>query len=164
MKKTLVLLFAASLAVPALALTNKDSDSPPLALSGKTRGTLRTWVQTAVRHLLNFGHETPLNEAQRSQVSSVIEKYRPQVHDLMERGRDTRRGFEEVVKKEGPESARARQSAEGVADVARDRALLMAKIGSEIRPLLTPAQQQHLEEMRTELRALMDSALAANNL
>lgn len=164
MKKTFILLLAAVVAMPVLAQTNHQHDNHPSALPEKARGHILTLARTAVRHLLNFRHETPLDDTQRAQVSAVLQKHRPQVHALMKRGRDARRSFEETVKKGGPDSAAARQSAEQMAGVTRDRALLTAKIGSEVRPLLTSGQQRHLEQMRSELLGLVDSALAEKKL
>lgn len=55
--------------------------------------------------------------------------------------------------------AATRSAAEKLGDVTRDRALLIAKIGAEVRPLLTPEQQKHIEAARGELESLVDAAL-----
>lgn len=64
----------------------------------------------------------------------------------------------EAAKKDA-NSAATRSAAEKLGDVTRDRALLIAKIGAEVRPLLTPEQQKHIEAARGELESLVDAAL-----
>jgi len=164
MKKTLIILAAALVALPALALPNGGLLKDTGLLPEGSRSRLRGIVQTAVRHLLNFREETPLSADQRSQVGAILKQHGTEIRELMKRGRDARRSFEEIARKGSPDSAVTREAAGKLADVTRDRALLMAKVGGQVRPLLTPDQQKRLETARTEIHDLIDAALAEKNL
>jgi len=111
-----------------------------------------------VRHVLNFRKESPLSAEQRASVQKILESHRDEICAQMTQGRDARRAMADAAKKDA-NSAATRAAAEKIGDVTRDRALLIAKIGAEVRPLLTPQQQKHIETARGELESLVDAAL-----
>lgn len=127
-------------------------------LPEKHGSAVREIVRTAVRHFLNFRKETPLSAEQRASVTKILESHRDEIRAQMTKGRDARRAMAEAAKKDA-NSAATRAAAEKLGDVTRDRALLIAKIGAEVRPLLTPEQQKHIEAARGELESLVDAAL-----
>jgi Spy/CpxP family protein refolding chaperone len=135
------------------------SSSSETALPEKHASSLREIARTAVRHLLNFRKETPLSAEQRASVTKILETHREEIRAQMTTGRDARRAMAEAAKKDA-NSAATRAAAEKLGDVTRDRALLIAKIGAEVRPLLTPEQQKHIETARGELESLVDAALS----
>lgn len=166
MKKTLIILAITIVAMPALALPKigslkgAEAGLPPEAVRHHLRGI----VQTVMRHALNFRQETPLTSEQREKIGIVLTKHREEVRSLMQRGKEARFGFEEVARTSGPDSAATREAAEKLADIARDRALMTARIGSEMRPLLTEGQQKSLANARAEIHDLVDAAMAKKNL
>ena len=127
-------------------------------LPEKHGSAMREIVRAAVRHFLNFRKETPLSAEQRASVAKILELHRDEIRAQMTQGRDARRAMAEAAKKDA-NSAATRSAAEKLGDVTRDRALLIAKIGAEVRPLLTPEQQKHIEAARGELESLVDAAL-----
>lgn len=161
MKKTLLTLIVAALAIPALALPKLGAmrDFGEGLIPEAARGSIREVVQTAARHFLNFRQETPLSDEQRQKIVSIMETHRTEIHGLATRGRDARRACADSVKAQGSESSATREAAAKIGEVARDRALLMAKIGGEVRPLLTADQQKRLEAARDEIEGLVDEAL-----
>ena len=134
------------------------ASSSDTLLPEKHGSAIREIVRTAVRHVVNFRKETPLTAEQRASVAKILETHREEIRTQMTKGRDARRAMAEAAKKDA-NSAATRAAAEKLGDLTRDRALLIAKIGSEVRPLLTPEQQKHIETARGELESLVDAAL-----
>ncbi|MGC4016240.1 MAG: hypothetical protein QM755_17215 [Luteolibacter sp.] len=64
----------------------------------------------------------------------------------------------EAASSHGAESAEAKAAASHIGDVARDRALLVARIASEIKPLLTADQIGKLQSARSEIEEMIDQA------
>jgi hypothetical protein len=65
-----------------------------------------------------------------------------------------------VAEAQGADAAATRAAAEKLGTVARDGALLAARILGEVRPLLTPDQVSRIQSARTELESLIDNTLA----
>ncbi len=122
---------------------------------------MREIGQAGLRHLLNFRKETPLTADQKKEVASVLESHRDDIRAQMESSRDARRNMEAAVKEHGPDAPEASQAADQIGQIARDRALLTARILSEVRPLLTPEQLDRIEDAREELQSMVDEALMA---
>lgn len=134
------------------------ASSSDTLLPEKHGSAIREIVRTAVRHVLNFRKETPLTAEQRASVSKILESHRDEIRAQMNQGREARRTITEAAKKDANSTA-TRAAAEKLGDVTRDRAMLIAKIGAEVRPLLTAEQQKHIETARGELESLVDAAL-----
>jgi len=134
------------------------ASSSDTLLPEKHGSAVREIVRTAVRHFLNFRKETPLSAEQRASVTKILESHRDEIRAQMTQGSDARRAMAEAAKKDA-NSAATRAAAEKLGDVTRDRALLIAKIGAEVRPLLTSEQQKHIETARGELESLVDAAM-----
>ncbi len=152
-------------AIPALAKASAENsvagvfgeDFNP----GQGHGKFREVIRTAMRHLLNFRHETPLTAEQKQKARSVMESHRSEIHTQMEKGRDARRAMFHAVTASGPDAAATKEAADKIGNAARDRALLMAKVASEIKPLLTAEQLKRVEAARTEIESEVDAAIAA---
>jgi len=159
MKKiTITILSCACIAATAVAGNNafSGSDDSP-GLPGKP---LRTILSTVVRELLDFRHDTPLSAGQKSQIAAILETHRAEIHTQMEHARDARRAMLDAVNAAGASSPAATDAAAKIGDAARDRALLTARIGSEIKPLLTPEQQSRLQNAIKDVESTVDSVLA----
>jgi len=163
MEKILLTLAVAALTLPALAFPKLGGmrDLGEGILPESTRDSIREVVRTVARHALNFRKETPLSDEQREKLAAVLEPHRAEARAIIERGREVRKTYAEVVKQHGPDSAQAREAAEKIGTLARDRALLIARIGMEAKPLLTAEQQDRLDAARQEVESLVDTALAA---
>ena len=157
-KLTLLLLavFGLVTAVPAMAF-GRSADIGEGIIPDQTRSSIREIVRTAVRHFLNFRKQTPLSEEQKAAISKILAEHREEIHAQINQGRSARHAMEAAVKENGSTKA----AAEKIGDAARDRALLMARIGVQVRPLLTTEQQEQLEAARTEIEGLVDGALAS---
>lgn len=163
MKKILLTLAIATLALPVLALPKLYAMQSLGAglLPEAPRDALRELARKLARHALNFRDETPLTKEQKQKLAEVMKTHRSEIKAVMERGRDSRRAYEQVVKSHGPESSQTREAAEKIGAVARDRALLMGRILSQAKPLLTAEQQQRVDTARLEIESLLDSALSS---
>ena len=163
MKKFILILSLAALSLPALALPKIGAmrDLGEGILPDATRESVREVVRTAARHLLNFRKETQLSDEQRQQLKTVLETHRPETRALVERGREARKAYAAAVKAHGPEASQTREAAQKLGDLARDRALLMARVAVEVRPLLTDDQIKRLETARAEIETLVDEAMSA---
>lgn len=163
----LVLGAAGFTAIPALAKASSETGVAGVLgedfLPGQGHGKFREVIRTAMRNLMNFRHETPLSTEQKQKARSVIESHRSEIHAQLEKGRDARRTMLGLMKTSGPDDAATREAADKIGNAARDRALLIAKVASEIRPLLTPEQLKRIETARTEIESQVDVAIAASS-
>jgi Spy/CpxP family protein refolding chaperone len=153
---TLLAVFGLVTAVPAMAF-GRSADIGEGIIPDQTRSSIREIVRTAVRHFLNFRKQTPLSEEQKAAIGKILAENREEIRAQINQGRSARHAMEAAVKENGSTKA----AAEKIGDAARDRALLMARIGAQVRPLLTPAQQKQLEDARAEIEGLVDGALAS---
>ncbi|MHB1081701.1 MAG: Spy/CpxP family protein refolding chaperone [Prosthecobacter sp.] len=153
---SLLAVFGLATAIPAMAF-GRSADIGEGIIPDQTRSSIREIVRTAVRHFLNFRKQTPLNEEQEAAISKILAEHREEIRAQINQGRAARHAMETAVKENGGTKA----AAEKIGDAARDRALLMARIGAQVRPLLTPEQQKRLEEARGEIEGLIDGALAS---
>lgn len=153
---SLLAVFSLATAIPAMAF-GRSADIGEGIIPDQTRSSIREIVRTAVRHFLNFRKQTPLSEEQKTAISRILAEHRAEIHAQISEGRSARQAMEAAVKENGNTKA----AAEKIGAAARDRALLMARIGAQVRPLLTPEQQKHLEEARSEMDGLVDGALAS---
>ncbi len=153
---TLLAVFGLVTAVPAMAF-GRSADIGEGIIPDQTRSSIREIVRTAVRHFLNFRKQTPLSEEQKAAIAKILAENREEIRAQINQGRSARHAMEAAVNENGSTKA----AAEKIGDAARDRALLMARIGAQVRPLLTPAQQKQLEDARAEIEGLVDGALAS---
>ncbi len=153
---TLLAVFGLVTAVPAMAF-GRSAEIGEGIIPDQTRSSIREIVRTAVRHFLNFRKQTPLSEEQKAAIAKILAENREEIRAQINQGRSARHAMEAAVKENGSTKA----AAEKIGDAARDRALLMARIGSQVRPLLIPAQQKQLEDARAEIEGLVDGALAS---
>lgn len=161
MKSTLILLAVIGLAAasPAMAL-GLNADIGAGIVPAETRSSIREVIRTAVRHFLNFRKETPLSDEQKTAIAKILEEHRPEIQAQLTQGRDARRAMEAAAK-ENATSPATMAAAEKIGSIARDRALLMARIRAQVRPLLTDEQQKQIESARGEIESLVDAAFAS---
>ncbi len=161
--KTLILSLIAVLglaaAVPAIAV-GRASDIGAGIVPEQTRSSIREIVRAAVRNFLDFRKETPLSDEQKTAISKIMSEHRTEIQAQIAKGRDARRAMATAAK-ENADSPSTKSAAEKIGDLARDRALLAARISAEVRPLLTPEQQKQIESARKEIESLVDAAFAA---
>jgi protein CpxP len=96
-----------------------------------------------------------LTDAQRTQVRQLVEQHRAEGRPLMERLRaaaDAQRQAMEVVP---ADEGRIRTAMEELARVQADLAVQRARLQSEIVALLTPEQQERLQQLRAGRAARM---------
>jgi Spy/CpxP family protein refolding chaperone len=153
---SLLAVFGLAAAIPAMAF-GRSADIGEGIIPDQTRFSIREIVRTAVRHFLNFRKQTPLSEEQKTVINKILVEHRDEIRAQINQGRAARHTMEAAVKENGSTKA----AAEKIGDAARDRALLMARIGMQIRPLLNPELQKRLEEARSEIDDLVDGAFAS---
>jgi len=155
--KTLLLTFAAIFTLCIFAIAPAANAARPFKgmLSSEADGPFKEIRLTAVRHLLNFRKETPLTDEQKSQVKEIFRTHRSEIKTQFEKSREARQLMQKTVKEKGADDVATKAAAQAIGDAARERALLAAKISSEIRPLLTAAQQERLEAARAEIDPLL---------
>lgn len=151
MKKIILTALAAFTVLAAGTLANPSQAQPE-----NTRGVVRELVQ----ELLNFRKEAGLTDAQRTQVKDIMKSHKDEIRTQFMSGRDARRSMQQAVEAGGPESTGAQQAADSIAAVARSRALLIAKITSEIRPVLTADQLKLAQTTRERIEEIVDERVA----
>ncbi|GEM_PF-4236878 len=104
-----------------------------------------------------FG-DTPLSPEQKEKVRAIFKAHRAELRTVREKTEAAHLALTEATK--GADSAAVASAAARVGDAARDRALLHARIASEIRPLLTPEQIKSLDAFRAEPRHRARAAAA----
>jgi len=122
---------------PVMAVDTGGANAPGVPAESFGAGQKMREIFRSVRGCFQaFRRETPLSAEQKQKVREVLASHRSEIRAQWEKGREARRALEAATKTSGPDSQATRQAAEKVGEAVRDRALLKAKIGSEIRPLL----------------------------
>lgn len=138
----------------ALATAALVSQSPAQPENG------RGMVREVVRELLNLREEINLTDEQRAAIKGVVKSHKDEIGTQFKSGRDARRSMRQAVEAGGPDSAEALAAADAIAAAARSRALLVARITSEIRPILTPDQLKLAHDARERIEEMIDERLA----
>lgn len=94
-----------------------------------------------------------LSVDQRAQVRGILDRHRSTVRDEREALRAVRRAQFEAVHAAAFDEERIRAAAADTARAQVDLVVTRARIASEMRALLTPAQRQELDGMLSEARA-----------
>lgn len=105
---------------------------------------VREVVRTVVRNLMDFRKETPLSDEQKTRIREVVQTYHSDMRQQAETGKAAREAFRKAAA-ESPDSKETLAAAEAIGNAARDQALLAARIRAEVRPILTPEQQDSIE-------------------
>ena len=91
-----------------------------------------------------------LTEAQKGQISDILNKYQAQQEDAWEKMQEVRDIMEPVLTASEFNEANIRQACEQVSPTIQNVVVLKAKIMNEIRGVLTAEQIKVLEEKRSE--------------
>ena len=157
MKKITLSLFALlSVAGASVMAVNTGADIGEGMVSTQTRASVGEIVRTAVRHFLNFRKETPLSDTQKTAISKVFEEHRAEIQAQFTQGRDARRAMAAAAK-EDANGAPTKAAAEKIGNVARDRALLIARVGAQVKALLTESQHKRIDTARAEIETLIET-------
>lgn len=151
MKKLTAIIACASIAFAV----NKTHAEP-----GMLRERGRELVRTIAMDLLDFRSKAGITDEQKSQIKEIVQSHKPEIVAQLQKGKDARRAMQAAVEATGPESTEALKAADGVADAARSRALLTAKVMSEIRPVLTPEQLSLAKSTRDQIEAVVDACFS----
>jgi Spy/CpxP family protein refolding chaperone len=96
-----------------------------------------------------------LTEAQKTQVASVLMKYREEQKTLVDKMIAARENVFEAVHASEFNEAAVRQASRELASAGEEFAVLKARISSEIRPILTAEQIQQIEDQKAEKKERM---------
>ena len=89
-----------------------------------------------------------LTRSQKSQIRQVLMGHKDEIKTQRAAGIEARQALKTATATHGPDSKETNAAADGIAAVAKSRALLVATIFSEVRPILTPEQIKTLESAR----------------
>ncbi len=149
MKKFLIIALTAAVCITPI-------HSQPENVAEGARGLVRE----VVRELLDLRKEAALSEDQRTQIKGILKSHKSEIAAQFKAGSAARHAMQDAVEAKGPESAQALKAADGIAATARSRALLIAKIATEIRPVLTPEQQKLAKATRDRIEEMIDTRIA----
>jgi Spy/CpxP family protein refolding chaperone len=91
-----------------------------------------------------------LTEAQRQQIRQLTERHRTDVRPLLERLRSAASAQQQAMNAVPVDEGRVRAAVEDLARVQADVAVQQARFQSDIFTLLTPEQQQRVQQLRAE--------------
>ena len=91
-----------------------------------------------------------LSDEQKAQVKAVLDKYQPEREALRGKVREARQGFRAAVEIDQFNETEVRQAFQEMVPLLEERAVLQAKIASELRSILTEEQRDRLAEKKAE--------------
>ena len=94
-----------------------------------------------------------LTDAQREQVRQLTQQQREQTRALLERARAAREAQRQAVEAIPFNEPQVRAALQALAEVQTELAVQQARIQSDVYALLTPEQQQRLQQVRAEREA-----------
>lgn len=144
-------------AATAWALPASTSSTLDLLVAGTPLGagagnTLEArWFDRAASRL-------QLTETQRDEIRSLASSYGPEIVQTIRRVKQSRVELFEAVHEHPPFESEIRGASARLAEAQTDLALLRANLADDVHGVLTPAQQEELEEMKQNLRTLLEMA------
>ena len=93
-----------------------------------------------------------LTDAQREQVRSIMQSHRAEFDNVHKALREAHRSFAEASRAATVDEAALRARSSAVANAMADEAILRAKVRAEVHALLTPEQQQQLQEREASMQ------------
>lgn len=115
--------------------------------------------EEALQKIKALREDLALTADQKGKVKAIVKSHKTPIKAQWSKGKTAREALRKASSDHGPESPEAKAAAAKVGDVARDRALLMAKIAHEVRPILTPEQLRKFEKARFEFQSLIETKL-----
>ena len=149
MKKIIILALAA---VVCGAVANSQPENAPEGPRGM--------VREIIMELMHLRKEAAIEEDQRAEIKGILKSHRSEIATQFKAARDARHAMQDAVEAKGQESAEAMQAVDAIAATARSRALLVAKIATEIRPVLTPEQMKLAKATRERTEDMVDERMA----
>jgi Spy/CpxP family protein refolding chaperone len=95
-----------------------------------------------------------LTDAQKQQITSIVESRRDEVRTLADRGRTARETLEVAVTAQTFDEGTIRSRSAELAAVEVDMAVTRARIFAEVVQILTPAQRTQLDTLRAEMQQM----------
>jgi protein CpxP len=138
---TLALLGAFLLAGGAIPAAAQATDARPAHHGG------RGWF---------FLRGLDLTDTQKEQARDVLRAARPRIAPLADEARKAHRTLFQAVTAPAPDEGAIRAAADAVGRAAGALAVERAKVGTELRALLTPEQQQKLDERLARMNQKME--------
>jgi protein CpxP len=92
-----------------------------------------------------------LTDAQREQVRAIMDAHRAEFDEAGTKLREAHRAFAEAVDTTPVDEATVRARSAAIATAMADEAILRAKARSEVQAILTPEQQEQLQQRRAEM-------------
>ena len=102
-----------------------------------------------MREFQELREDLNLSRSQKSRIREILMAHQEEIHAQRTAAKDARSTMKSAMETHGADSTQADKAADGIARTAKSRALLVATIFSEIRPILTPEQIRKLEAART---------------
>jgi len=150
MKAFIPCICAAGLGLALFASAAPSSDG-----SGAGGGSIRSRIIEKLRGLRS---DLNLTDTQRGEIKKILVSHRDEIRNQWQSGKTAREGMREAVTAHGADSAESKAAAAHIGESARDRALLVARIATEIKPLLTADQVSKLQSTRTDIEGMIDEA------
>jgi len=111
-------------------------------------GTLR---QQAREKLADLRDDLGLDATQKEKIRDILVSHKAELLAQWQLGKSARDTMQSAVKDHGAGSPEATAAANGIGEVAKKRALLVASIAQEVKPVLTPEQIKKLETAKEGL-------------
>jgi periplasmic protein CpxP/Spy len=93
-----------------------------------------------------------LTDAQKDQIKTISESHRDEMRQVGERLREAQRALDVATESGTVNEADIRSKSTALASAMADGAILRAKVNAEILNVLTPEQQQKLQEFRSQMQ------------
>lgn len=93
-------------------------------------------------------HALNLTDTQKESVKAILDKHQPEFKAIADAAAPARKALHDAVTADAVDEAAIRAAAAVVAKTEADRAVLQAKVHSEVWAVLTPEQQAQAKQMR----------------
>lgn len=142
MKTTLLFLAGTVCLLPMVSTAAKAAEAGPL------RGQVK-------EKLMALRDDLGLDANQKKEIREALVGRKTEIAAQFKLGKNAREAMQTAVKEHGAESAEATAAANGIGDAAKKRALLVASITEQIKPILTPDQLKKLKESMAGIKGLI---------
>jgi len=123
------------------------------------RGQLREIFAKLKQNFSEFREQTPLSKEQKGKIASILKANRQEIKAQLTEGAQARRALDASVEQSSADSPASQTAAERIGESAEKRALLIARLSTEIKPILTPEQAKRLKGAKEEIQSSVDDFL-----
>lgn len=160
MKKSFIIVLVSTLLVGASAFSFAAGEkSSNATTTPATSGPIRKLIQGQVGKFFAMKSELNLTDDQKQKIREIVLQHKQEIAAVAKPLSEKHRALRSAAMADQSDDKAIRAAADDMAKSIGDAAILAAKIKAEVRTVLTPTQQQKVQEFRKSTEDVVDQVI-----